>query len=182
MLKIVIIFMLLTFIGSPMNTTSMDNNTSKNITLNNSSTNDTHLSDLGIDASLLNWFTKPTKSNAPLSLSLALDDIKLDYLNSAIETYGTGRLMTEEDFSRRSIPPVVKKKPEIYIPGDIPDHEFINIIDPDLDLEPIEGDPWLITPPWEDEPWPSWESEEPAKGCSELICDENGICHVICYD
>lgn len=173
MLKIVVIFMLLTLIGYSMNTTSIDNE-SKNITLNNSTLNNSSLnnttkSDLGIDVSLFNWFAKPTEPNSVLSLALILDDIRHDYLKEAIDSYATGKLMTEEDFSKRSIPPAISERLERYNPGEKVDDK--PVIPPNLDGD---LDEWLLTPPWKD--------EVPYKGCTEPICDEDGICHVTCYD
>lgn len=167
MLKIVVIFMLLTLIGCSMNTTLTDNE-SKNITLNNTSLNETPKSDLGIDISLFNWFAKPTKPSA-LSLVLILDDIKHDYMKDAMDSYVTGRSMTEEDFSRRAVPPEIYEKLEKYNPGEKADDPVI-IPDPNED----DMDDWIQIPPW--------KKDVPNRGSSEMICTEDGLCHMIWID
>ncbi len=167
MLKIIIIFMLLTLIGSPMNTSSLDN-TSINKSINNSSLNGTDESYLKIDMNLFNWFSKPAKATVGLNLRLALEDIKHDYLKNAIESYSAEKSMTEEDFSKRSIPPAINEGLERYPGGDVDDE------DPEIPFDPDEEwDSWLNKPPWE---------EDIERGCSELVCDEYGICLMTCVD
>jgi len=172
MLQIIIIFMLLTFIGSPMNTPSPDNTSINKSLLNNSSLNDTQKSELGIDMSLFKWFSKPTKPNVAQNLKLAVEDIKHDFLKDAIESYSAEKSMTEEDFSKRSIPPEINKRLESYPKQNIDDEG------PTIDSEPTldpgeEWDPWLQKPPWK---------EDIKRECSEPVCDENGICYVECWD
>lgn len=145
MLKIVIVFMLITLIGVPMNTATYDNKSINDTLLNKSSLNDTPQNNLSIDISLFNWFTKATKPNNALDLKLALDDIKHDYLKNAIDSYTAEKSITEEDFSKLAIPPAIKQELEKY-PRNFnygkPKPGKPEPIDPTYDPED-EWDPWL---------------------------------------
>ena len=167
MLKIVIIFMLLTLIGSPMNTTSPEN-TSMNKSLNNSSVNGTLQSDLGIDINPFIWFSKATKPDVASNLRQALEDIRYDYLKNAVDSYSAEKSMTEEEFSRLSIPPAINEELDRYNPESDPVP-----IDP-IEFPDDEWSPWLQEPPW--------PQEEMKRGCSEPVCDEDGICYQECWD
>jgi len=172
MLRIIIIFMLLASTGSPMNTLSPDNTSINKSLFNNSSLNDTQKSELGIDMSLFKWFSKPTKPDIAQNLRLALEEIKRDFLKDAIESYSAEKSITEEDFSRRSIPPEINKKLESYPRQNTDDKD--TSIDSEPPFDPgEEWDPWLQKPPWK---------EDIKRGCSEPVCDENGICYVECSD
>lgn len=168
MLRIVIIFMLLTLIGSPMNTTSLENTSINKSLLNNSSLNSTQKSDLGIDINPFIWFSKPTtKPDVAANLMRTLDDIRHDYLKNAVDSYSAGKSMTEEEFSRLSIPPAINEELDRYNPG--PKEEPGTIEFPD-----DEWSPWLQKPPWDEEGM--------ERGCAEPVCDEDGICYQQCLD
>jgi len=172
MLRIITIFMLLAWIGSPMNTSSPDNTSINKSLLNNSSLNDTQKGDRVIDISLFNWFSKPTSPNLALNLKLALEEIKHDYLKNAIESYSAEKSMTEEDFSKRTIPPAINEGLERYPKNNLDEKD--QTIEPEPPFDPREEwDSWIQKPPWE---------VEVKRGCSEPICDENGICYVECWD
>lgn len=168
MLKIVIIFMLLTLIGSPMNTTSPENTSMNKSLLNNSSLNGTQESDLGIDLEPFIWFPKATKPDIASDLRQTLEDIKHDYLKDAVDSYSAEKSMTEEEFSRRSIPPAINEELDRYNPesDSVP-------IDP-IEFPDDEWSPWLQEPPW--------PQEEMHRGCSEPVCDKDGICYQECWD
>ncbi|MGB4652553.1 hypothetical protein [Methanothrix sp.] len=169
MLKIMIIFMLLTLIGSPMNTPPLDhasvNNTSviinntnmSNISVNNTSINkslfnnsyidDTQQGEQIVDIRHLNWFKKPTKPNAALDLKLTLENIKREYLMSLVESFSAEKATLENDLSSRFIPPVIDMRPESR-----PKHDMKDPMVEPKPKEPFdEWDPWLLTPPWETE-------------------------------
>lgn len=167
MLKIMIIFMLLTLIGSSMNTQPLNhtsvNNTSNiinntnmsNISVNNTSinkslSNNTHLDDtqqgeLIVDIRHFNWFRKPTKPDAALDLKLTLENIKREYLMSVIESFSAEKATLEDDLSRRFTPPVIDMGPESRPKDDIKDP----MVEPKPKDPFDEWDPWLLTPPWE---------------------------------
>lgn len=178
MLKIIIIFMLLTLIGSPMNTSNPDNTSINKSLLNNSSSNDTEKSDLVMDISLFNWFSKPTKTAVGLNLKLALEDIKHEYLKNAVESYSAEKSMTEEDFSKRSIPPAINDGLEKYPKDNVDDED--PTIEPEPPFDPHEEwDSWMQKPPW-GEDQDNWIEDQEME-CYE-VCDEEGICDTQCWN